>query len=302
MASLTPLSVVVDVAAELALQARTHWQRCAPGAALFFGLHILFGRVLPFLVPSVYDVFNAGALAAGKKPLSRGALAKDVRTRLVSILFAVYVVYWSIVGVFVADDYAYLSARRLDATTPLTVHLAELTVGFFVWDLWVSVVDGYGPAFVFHGAACLAVFLAALAPAMHSFAFVALGFEASTPFLHARRLLIMAGVTRGPVLAAVQAGFAATFFLARILLGYTHSVRWAVQAWDELHHPAPVVKPAVVVMYMALCAGLSALNGWWMYGIVKVACASGRGGGARGEPTAQRVAAERRKGDHGKAQ
>lgn len=266
---------VQNIAKELLLQVTLNARVLVPHVAVWFALHMLFGRVITAAFPAIYDTFNAGAIKAGKKPLSRSALVKDVRTRIVASIFAVYVVGACLLGAFVWDDYARTVDMGFYGTTPLTVHLCRLAVGFFVWDTYVSVVDGYGPAFVFHGVACLCVFIAALHPVMHNMAFIALAFEASTPFLHGRRLMIMAGRTEGPLFAFVQYGFAAAFFVARILIGYWQCYHWFARCFAELASPSsPPLDASITYMYMVLCSGLSALNGWWMWEIIRVAVGS----------------------------
>ena len=157
----------------------------------------------------------------------------------------------------------------------------------------MSVADGFGPAFVFHGLACLATFLLALVPSMHSMTFMALSFEASTIPLHVRRMMIMAGAGQGRAFAAVEASFAGVFFLCRILLAWPQTYAWAVRAAAELAHPTAGLHPAVVVMFMLLCAGLTLLNAYWGAEIVRLWCLSGRqraGGAVREEPLSRKAA------------
>ena len=117
------VSGAAHVANELVRLSTTHWREFAPWVGVFFAIHVAFGRVLPWLVPSVYDVFNTDAIANGKRQLTRRELAKDIRTRIVALVFAAYVVALAAYGVWFADDYATLAASPLNATTPLTRHL-----------------------------------------------------------------------------------------------------------------------------------------------------------------------------------
>jgi len=307
------------VASELGRLAARDWRDYAPWVAFWFALHGLFEVGVPWLAPGAYDVFNRGALAAGRKPMSRVALAKDIRTRLCAIAFSVHVVSVVCYGALMTDDHSRLRAQGLRGSTPLTRHLnlvrcaatrrccarvrgrvhtarreaaralgprasracdsrartssrkharrLACSIGYFTWDLWVSVADGFGPAFIFHGLASLVIFVLALAPAMHSMCFMALGFEASTIPLHLRRMMIMAGVGHGRVFTAVQSSFAATFFVCRIALAWPQTFEWAGLAVRELRAPTAGFHPAVMVLYMLLCSGLTLLNAWWMWEI-----------------------------------
>lgn len=280
-------SGVFTVASELQRLATLRWRRYIPWVAFWFCLHVLFERIVPAVFgAAVYDVFNNHRTLAGKKPLPRPVIAKDVRTRLVAIIFAVWCVAFCVYGVFIADDYTLLSQQGFSAWTPLTLHMNDVACGFFVWDSWVSIVDGFGPAYVFHGLACSAVFFAALGPSMHSMCFMALGFEASTIPLHARRLMIMAGRTDGPAFAAVQMAFAGVFFICRVALAWPPSYAWALRAMEELRAPSSSTPKPVVVMFMILCGGLSLLNAYWMAEIVGVALRSrsSKAAAVRSEP------------------
>ena len=158
----------------------------------------------------------------------------------------------------------------------------------------MSVADGFGPAFVFHGLACLATFLLALVPSMHSMTFMALSFEASTIPLHVRRMMIMAGAGQGCAFTAVEVAFAGVFFLCRILLAWPQTHAWAVRAAAELAHPDPVggLHPAVMVTFMFLCAGLTLLNAYWGVEILRLWClpAGRQRASVREEPLSRKAA------------
>ena len=265
-----------------------HWRDLAPYLVLLAALHALVELGVPALWPEAYDALNAGAAAAGKPLRSRRELARDVRTRVVASLFSVYVVGSAVWGVW-AGDYAALAGAGFSASTPLTAHLVRVAAAFFLWDTYVCVADGYAPAYIFHGLACTAVFVMALRPTMQGMSLVVLGFEASTPLLHTRLLLIAADRARGRCFAATTYGFAATFFLSRIAIGYPLSLAWGRQVVMELIQPAQGTPPIILVAYLVLCVSLSALNGYWFVKIVAVAV---WGGGAKarkqhGEPAAR---------------
>lgn len=135
-----------------------------------------------------------------------------------------------------------------------------------MWDCAICLLDGFGAAFIFHGVACLLVFTIALTPFMHYMAYVALLFEASTPLLHARRMLIMAGATEGALYHVTQAAFAAVFFAVRIAFGWVSCAFWFARMTREIAPAGGGVHPQapLMLLFVVLCGGLSLLNGVWM--------------------------------------
>jgi hypothetical protein len=169
------------------------------------------------------------------------------------------------------------SNRPLTHTTPPPFTLRRPLPQYFAWDCAICLLDGFGAAFIFHGVACLLVFTVALTPFMHYMAYVALLFEASTPLLHARRMLIMAGATEGRLYSATQAAFAAVFFAVRIAFGWVSCAVWFARMAREIA-PGGVAHPQapLMLLYAVLCGGLSLLNGVWMREMLVVAFGGGK--------------------------
>lgn len=171
--------------------------------------------------------------------------------------------------------------RDFYLTTPVTSILVRVAVAFFVWDVYVCCTEWAGWAYLAHACACLLVFAAALKPTLHYMAAVTLLFEASTPFLHARRAMIQAQSASGPLFQAVQLAFAASFFLARIGVGYWKCGVWWLQT-NAVVASGGAHNPAIFRMYQALCLFLCGLNGWWGVQILAQAGGSGASPVARG--------------------
>lgn len=259
---------LLELGGELSSLVAGHWREVAPYVAFFFALHAALEFGVPAAWPGAYDAL---ARAGGGKP-DRRALARDARTKLLASAMALEVTALSLAGLARADERALFA--DLYGSTPLTAHLVRVAVGYFTWDVVACVLDGAAPAYHAHGWACLFVFVAALRPFLHYMAMVALAFEASTPFLHARTTLIATGRATGAAFHAVQAAFAATFFLSRIANGYWQFGRWwglmqALVASGRAH------SVAVVRVYQALCVFLCALNGYWFALIVYKGLAGG---------------------------
>ena len=98
-------------------------------------------------------------------------------------------------------------------------------------------------------------------------AVVTLLFEASTIFLKARELLILADAAEGALFAANNWAFLLSFFLARIVNGNIESVRWFI-AIEGLVATGGARSVPLVRMYQVLNIVLTALNAFWFYRIV----------------------------------
>lgn len=102
---------------------------------------------------------------------------------------------------------------------------------------------------------------------------VVLLFEASTPFLHARKFMLQAGYTTGAwatPFMVVQASFAVAFFVSRILVGYVLVGAWALDLVAGLQ-AGTLHNPSVVKLYLGMSTALCALNGFWFFQIAQAA-------------------------------
>lgn len=226
---------------------------------------------LPSYFPGIYD-FCAAKEARGGSPLpkdatalaaARARLATGMRTSVVASIMALHVSLGALYGLLSPSVMDALR-HNLEAEVPLTRHLCNVAVGYFLWDLTYCWNDG--AVYVVHGVACLAVFAGALRPFLHHMALVTLLFEASTPFMHLRRILIDSDEASGLVFSLVHHAFAATFFASRIAHGLFACALW----WREVEgalasgslgaERAPMVR-----MYQALCLLLCGLNMFWFF-------------------------------------
>ena len=228
----------------------------------------LAGRVVPYLFPAVYDFCGAKAARDGA-PLptdaaglaaARARLAVSMRTAVVASTMALHVSLGSLYGLL-SPATAGALRHSLQAESPLTRHLCSVAVGYFLWDLlycWDGLV------FIVHGVACLAVFAGSLRPFLHHMAMVTLLFEASTPLLHLRRIMIDSDAADSVWYPLVNGAFSATFFAARIAHGlYACGLWWVeVEAALATGGLAPDRLP-MVRMYQVLCLLLSGLNVYW---------------------------------------
>jgi hypothetical protein len=267
------------------------------------------------------DAKNDGK-AASKPAIDEAKLAVDARSRIVATIFSVHVAILSLYGL-IAHDSAALE-RDVYGSTPLTAHLMRSAVAYFIWDIAVCAIDGYAVEWWIHAVACFCVFMASLVsrgacvltttgrrqpltptqpltlacspvvllpathpqrPFLHYMGLVTLLFEASTPFLHARMVLIKTNNTNNRVFPIVQALFALSFFLARIAFGWWKC--WGPGQWNDhmndLLDSGKAHIPAVVRMYQVNCVILSLLNGFWFFKLVQGAVARPKTTGGKGK-------------------
>jgi hypothetical protein len=243
-----------------------HFVDYLPYFLLYCCLSILVQHVLPALQPSLYDFLLAKRLSEGKLQPSavaaaRPELASGFRTSVVASVMALHVSSVALYGLLSADTAAVLRHDFL-AQTPLSRHLCLVAVAYFLWDLAFCWQDG--PVFVVHGLACLAVFTGGMSPLFGRMAMVTLLFEASTPFLHARRILIDSGCTGSLWFHASNHLFGATFFATRIAHGVWACAVWWVEVDAALASGAlPPRMAPLARMFQALCFLLTGLNLFW---------------------------------------
>ena len=227
---------------------------------VFFGLQVALDTVVPALAPGLtkWIVEN-----------SKKEDYASLRTRVMGTLFALYAS--GMAGYVLAFEG--LDAHEFYAKHPLVLHwLVAPAVGFFTWDVITCTLEGWGLAYFVHGVAVLAVYTAGLYGFLPYMACVCLLYEASTPFLHLRKVMLSFGYAKShpDAFTAVTLVFALAFFLSRIVVGLSTSAFWwadmLTHLADGTYHSLPVY-----IMFLACNAVLSGLNIWWFSTMVGVA-------------------------------
>ena len=290
------------IVAEVATNVAAHARPLAAYTAGWFVLTWVLEVVGPRVAPRLYGAINPD----GK--MSDRAVAKDMRTKLLCSGMAVWAVGCCIYGLLSPAGRAMWG--HLYATNALTEHLVHFGASFFVWDIVICVLDGEAAAYHFHAWACFLTFAFALVrclvvlyspfmrtrakssvtaplppnplqhPFSHYMSLVVLLFEASTPFLHARKFMLQARLTDGAwatPFMLVQVAFAGGFFLSRIMVGYTLVGLWAADLWAGLQ-AGTLHNPAVARLYLAMAVALSSLNAFWFSQIARAAMRRGSDG------------------------
>lgn len=164
----------------------------------------------------------------------------------------------------------------LYGTTPGSTLIFHIAAGYFMFDLTLCVVENWGPAFTIHGLMCTLVYTTVQfgfpnKGFLQYYGLSFLLFELSTPFLHGRWLLIKLGHGKGLFYNIVQYGFAASFFVVRILIGWPMSILYL---WPDVldllksgHCHSLVFTFFILMANVVLCV----LNGFWFSNIALVA-------------------------------
>jgi hypothetical protein len=284
----TMLSSLSIIGSELISLWTLHWRDFLPYLILYSVLSHLVDALLPTAWVDALGRKDKDKPQEGKA-LQRWRRSKTVvaRTRIVSTFMAIHVAVLSLYGLTLGP-----AIGSFTAGTPLTTHLVHVAVGFFFWD--VLYCWDQGVLFLVHGLACVAVFSGALRPFLHHMALVTLLFEASTPFLHARKTLIDCDMAQGWMFDIAQYGFVATFFLSRIAHGLWACTIWWLGVEGALRDGSlePSREP-MVRMYQCLCLLLCGLNCYWFYLIG--AAVVGVGGKRKGEGGESRKGGSKRR-------
>ena len=262
-------AIYIDVSSSMI----DRWDDYTPWFLFYCSLHVLFEFGIPFIAPGVYDVLSRRdarkAFEAGRTapPLNRARLAQQARTSLTSVIMAFHVTSVSLFALTLSPSVRALG-NNLYGEVPLTRHLINVSVGFFLWDLGIVVLDGMAAEYVIHAVACLLVFAAAQRPFLHNMAAVVLLFEASTPFLKLREALLSADMAEGVLFKLNNLVFSLSFFLVRIVFGYWRGVHFWIQIETQIHNGL-IQNVPIARLYECLSGGLTILNTIWMLRIVK---------------------------------
>jgi len=157
-----------------------------------------------------------------------------------------------------------LSLKSLDqdrafGTDPNASFLLAITIGYFIWDVFETILNFSEVGFVAHGVACLSIFLLATRPFVHYYVVRFLLWEVSTIFLNLNWFLDKVGKT-GSQLQLIN-GFAllGTFFVFRLVLGGMMSYDFFVTL-NDVYTQLPLF---YIMAYGMTNLMLQALNWFW---------------------------------------
>ncbi|PRT54069.1 putative TLC domain-containing protein C17A2.02c [Wickerhamiella sorbophila] len=159
----------------------------------------------------------------------------------------------------------------LTSHTPFSSMAISSAVGYFLWDLYVSIkyVNMFGMPFLAHAAAALFTFFEALRPFLHNYAAPFMLYEMSTPFVNNHWFASHVPGMISPELQKINGlCLLAMFFIFRIVLGSYFGIKLFTEAFTN----PPVGVPswslyAVLTTYSLL----SALNFFWFSKMIRLA-------------------------------
>jgi hypothetical protein len=158
--------MLAQIAAEVYVCLYDHFRGYLPYLIFYFALDFAVRFCVPLVFgPSVFDALLRKARETAP-PLSahtdaeRARLHRKVSQRVVAVVMALHVSSLSLYGLLAPSISAPLVAAPLTGRTPLTQHLCEVAVAYFIWD--VLTCFDQGVEFAVHGVACLIVFACAL--------------------------------------------------------------------------------------------------------------------------------------------
>ena len=145
-----------------------------------------------------------------------------------------------------------------------------MCVGYFVWDIYVCIAEGWGAAYIVHGVTCGFVFLGGLHPFLGHMGCVCTLFEASTVFMHLRRFAIDLRWTklRPGIVVELSQAFALVFFVVRIAIGMPASAMWWVTMVGNMQSGVAHSVP-VYMAYLASNVVMNGLNAYWFFLIIQ---------------------------------
>lgn len=231
--------------------------------SLYSGIYVLSGLICPH----VYPAYN--------KLTKRNQINFDMHVVSHIQAFVLCACAWAI--------YFDPALDHLTASTPFSSMSAAAAIGYFIWDLYVSLrhVDMFGMPFLAHAGAALFTFIQASRPFMHNYAAPFMLYEMSTPFVNIHWFashvpgMIPSGWHKINGLMLLAA-----FFVFRIVLGSYYGFKLFSEAFKN----PPVGIPAwcvyaVVTMYLTL----TLLNFIWFSKMIKLAAKALRGSKKKGE-------------------
>ena len=154
--------MLAAIAAEVYSCLTLHAHSYLPYLAFYFALDwaVRFGAPFALGAPCFDALLAKDAPAEAALAGARLKLHRRVSQRVVAVVMALHVSALSLYGLLAPSISAPLQADVLGGSSPLTKHLCEVAVAYFMWDCLTCFDQGV--EFAVHGLACLIVFACAL--------------------------------------------------------------------------------------------------------------------------------------------
>lgn len=169
------------------------------------------------------------------------------------------------------------SYSSINGTSDYGSFVAAVTVGYFIWDLFICLVYFllFGLGFLFHAFASLYVFGCCLLPFCQPWIPAFLLFELSTPFVNVNWFAsrLPAGTFSDLTIVINGMCLLASFFTVRILWGFYAVTLVAVDMWQQLA-TVNIIFPVTILSLNFL---LNVLNVFWFHKMVLIAIKKAKG-------------------------
>ncbi|SCW03745.1 LAFE_0G17282g1_1 [Lachancea fermentati] len=208
---------------------------------------------------------------------------KDEETKLNFDIHAVSMVQ-SVVSLVLTWKILFLPFSLNVATyqDPFTSMVSSLTIGYFLWDLYVCLkyFSMFGIGFLGHACGSLYVFTISLRPFCQPWIGKFLIFEASTPFVNINWYISQLSRTSSKPVVPTWFNMAnglllmLVFFLVRIVWGFAAIVILCYQLWVW----RAIIPNWLPFTLVPLNFGMDALNVFWLSKMVKIAKKMANGG------------------------
>lgn len=153
--------------------------------------------------------------------------------------------------------------------SPRAMLAFAIATGYFLWDVKHCLTEKkLNVGFTMHACLCFLVYLFGQFPFLNYHGCFFLLFEASTLFLNARKVLLLTGQTKHPLLPVMSQLFAVCFLLVRIIGGM--SVSYAFwRAVLKLMQDGVAHSRLICAFYLASNLALNGLNVFWFAQILR---------------------------------
>eukprot|EP00823_Brevimastigomonas_motovehiculus_P002259 TRINITY_DN1414_c0_g1_i1.p1 TRINITY_DN1414_c0_g1~~TRINITY_DN1414_c0_g1_i1.p1 ORF type:complete len:311 (-),score=29.77 TRINITY_DN1414_c0_g1_i1:443-1375(-) len=190
----------------------------------------------------------------------------DMSVRVAATIHAAIVIVGGIVNLIVISPPPIIF-EDFSAPFPAARFYFCLALGYFLWDLFISVKYHYDYSFWLHAIGCCLTYVIVLIPFAPIVGFGCLMFELSTPLVHFRWLLITLGKTDAWWFSPLSWSFLGVFVVSRIIVGNWFAAWWMPKMWSILWSEGisiSTVTRITCVFSLTIYVALAILNLYWV--------------------------------------
>ncbi|RCK55959.1 Topoisomerase I damage affected protein 4 [Candida viswanathii] len=237
-----------------------HWHEIAVSFVFYFAVQLLSGPIFSIIMGTGYTKLPKGT-----------RVNFDVHvTSMVQCFVSIVLLLLHLNNPHFANRDAD-PANSLLGLTDFGAMTCSVTVGYFIWDIYVCAryFSLFGVGFLFHALAALYAFFSGLFPYGQPWAGAFLAFELSTPFVNLNWFAskLPAGTFSEKFLVINGLLLIAVFFFARIFWGFYAVFQFAV----DISYTFNEVNKLMPLSLLGLNFLLDCLNVFWFYKMVMIA-------------------------------